>query len=46
MSEAEEMEQCTCPECGAMFDTYNVDRVECPRCGAIFEPTKEEKERP
>ena len=46
MSDEQEMDQVTCPECGAMFNTYNVDGVECPCCGLIFEPSEEDEAHP
>lgn len=32
------MDQATCPECGAMFDTIITDEIECPCCGETFRP--------
>ena len=34
----DEMDQVTCPACGAMFDTILADVVECPCCCATFHP--------
>jgi len=39
-----EMDQVTCPECGAMFDTIITDFVECPRCGVEIDLTGGENE--
>ena len=40
--DTDEMDQVTCPFCGAMFDTILADVVECSCCGAKIDLTENE----